>query len=568
MQPDNIKDLQAQIAAAVAEEHQAFAPQQGDADVDPDLNFIRSCLHNEERGDGILFSSMHRDKFILVKNWGKDGQWLSWGGNHWTEDKLDLAHNAVEQVALQYHRLALSLDPEIKELAAEVSSADKSIKAEESSDDPDLSRLASLRKQRSISAGKLAKLSAERKKSIHRVDKLRKMGGACNCLSWSHRIGQHSLSIISDHIDCNPWLLPCQNGVLDLKTLKFSPGRPTDYLLKSIAIPWEGIDAPAPTWDAFFSAIHLDDPDVIAYLYRLFGYALTGLTTEHFIGFFLGDGRNGKGTMFELLRYIMGDLGWSISPELILEQRNARSSAGPSPDLMSLHGRRFIIASESDENRRVSLERVKRLTGGDTIAARAPHDRLETNIHPTWKLFFYTNHVPSNLTRDFAMRQRLVYIKYPLKFIDNPDLTDPTQRKKDPNLPANLRAEAPGILARLVRGCIAWQDAGGLNPPEKIRADIADLARSQDTFQMFFSEQIRDDPGETIVFKALYDKFSEWYVDEIGESDKFRPTKKAISMWLEKRGYERRKPSGIATVYGLRFATPSELDIRHQEILP
>lgn len=554
---DDITSYQQQMAARVSEEQEAFPATPTQEDIG--LDFIRDCLHNEERGDGIMFSRMQRDKFILVKNWGKDGQWLSWGGNHWIEDKLDLAHDAVEQIAQQYLRYSISIEADIKELAIEVSVAERALQDLQKQDTPDISEIDRLSASKHKAANKLGKLRGEQKKAQDRVDKLRRMGGAVNCLSWSHRIGSQSLSILGEEIDRNPWLLPCPNGVLDLRTLKFQPGRPADYLLKSIAVPWQGIDAPAPTWDAFFNEIHLEDSEVVAYLYRLFGYALTGLTTEHFLGFFLGEGRNGKGTMFEFLRYLMGDLGWAISPELLLEQKSARNSAGPSADLMSLHGRRIVIASESDENRRISLARVKQLTGADTITARAPHDRMETNISPTWKLFFYTNHVPSNIARDFAMRQRLVYLKYPLKFVDNPDPHDPYQRPKNTQLPDKLREEAPGILARFVRGCIEWQEMGGLHPPAKIRADVEELARTQDTFQQFFSEWIREEPGQYIAFKELYDRFSAWFDDEIGGQDKFRPTKMSVSKWLDKRGLDRRKPSGIATVYGIRFAAPHEL---------
>lgn len=556
---DDLAAMQAKIDVARQEEESTFRPPEENDPFDPAL--VRSCLHNEERGDGILFAHLHRDKFVLVKNWGQKGAWLWWNGHHWEEDKKDLAHNAVDQVAELYHRYMLHLDPQKKDASAKIRAAEDALKQAEDNKDTPIDEIIRLQEEKNKAIAALAGIRGEQKKTKARIDKLRKMGGAINCLEWSHRIGEHSLSILGDDIDLHPWLLACPNGVLDLRTGRFSPGRPRDYLLRAIAVPWLGIDCPCPTWDAFFADIHLGDQEIIAYLDRLFGYALTGLTTEHFLGFFLGEGRNGKGTMFELARYIMGDLGWAISPELILEQKNARNSAGPSPDLMSLHGRRMVIASESDDHRRVSNSQVKRLTGGDTIPARAPHDRFETNITPTWKIFFYTNHIPSNIAKDYALKKRLVYLKYLLKFVDDPNQSDPYERKKDGSLPERLRAEASGILARWVRGCMQYQEMGGLFPPDKIKEDVENLAKSQDTFQMFFAEMIREDEDGLIPFKQLYEAFSTWYADEVGETreiEKYRPTKKAVSSWLEKRGYERRKPSGIATVYGIRIITPLE----------
>ena len=550
--------MQAKIEAARAEEERLFAPPAAEENRPLDPAFVRACLHNEERGDGILFAHLHRDKYILVKNWGKSGTWLRWAGHHWEEDKKDNVHNAVENVAQVYHDYMLGLDAQIKTANDKLRAAEAAIKlAEENKDTPPV-EISKLQGDKNKALSELSGIHGEQKKAKARIDKLRKMGGSVNCLEWSHRIGEQSLAILGEDIDCHPWLLACPNGVLDLRTAKFGPGRPRDYLMRSVAVPWQGIDCPCPTWDVFISDIHSGDQDIVAYLDRLFGYALTGHTTEHFIGFFLGEGRNGKGTMFEVLRYIMGELGWSVTPELILEQKYARSSAGPSPDLISLIGRRFIIASESDKNRRVSASQVKRLTGGDTISARAPHDRFETNISPTWKLFFYTNHVPPNIAQDFALQQRLVYLKYPLQFVDDPDPNDKLQRKKDKDLPDKLIAEASGILARYVRGCLQYQEMGGLHPPAKIKTDIEDLAKSQDAFQMFFADNVVEDDMHWIPFKKLYDAFADWYAEEIGDSDKYRPTKKAVSAWLDRRGFERKKPSGVATVYGIRLTTQAE----------
>jgi len=533
---EQIAEMQEQLEAMRQAENMLFSDDQLQSSA-IDTAFIRSCLYNNERGDGILFAKVHQGKFVMVKNWGKSGTWLQWTGHHWKIDKKDEAHNAVEAVAQLY--------------------LGESIKIKKVCEDPKTDK------------EERKKLDRERNLYLKRVNKLRSVAGARNCLEWATRIGPLSLAIIGDDIDLHPWLLPCSNGVIDLRTAKFSPGRPSDYLLRAIPVEWQGIDHPCPTYDRFFDEIHLADQELIDYLDRLFGYTLTGLTTNHFIGVFLGEGRNGKGTLFETLRYIMGDLAWNISPELLIEQKNIRSSAGPSPDLISLQGRRMVIASECDDNRRISGQQVKRLTGGDTINARAPHDRDETNFDATWKIFFYSNYIPKGMASGFALADRLVYVQYPLKFVENPDPDDPTQRPRDPELPAKLKSEAAGILARLVRGCIAFQEMGGLHPPETIKAAVSQLQKSEDTFRQFFEEMVepvldpRDpkqlDQEARVAFKDLYGAFSTWYHDEVSEVDKYRPTKKAVSAWLEKHGYERRKPSGVATVYGIKLLIGGDL---------
>ncbi|BDD88727.1 DNA primase family protein [Desulfofustis limnaeus] len=491
-----------------------------------DKYFVSQCFKNNERGDGTMFARLNRDRYLYVKI---TGEWLMWVGHHWSVDKKDYAHNAVDLVAQRYEQ-------QCQEIEADISEA--------------------VDKERNTEAKRLRDLLAKYKA---RIKKLRGIGGARACLEWSHKIGDDSLAIVGDEVDQQPMLLPCKNGVIDLKTGKLKPGRPGDYLVKAIPIEWQGIDAPRPTWERVIDEIHVveqdgalqSSPEIVSFIRRLFGYAITGLTTEHFIACFVGEGRNGKGTMFEVLRAILGDLAWAIQPELILEQKNTRSSAGPSPDMVSLQGRRMVIASETDENRRVSGAKVKMLTGSDTICARSPHDRFETNFRPTHKLFLYTNHIPGGLTRDYALVKRLLFLQYPLKYVDNP--SEENERQRDPLLIEKLMKEAPGILAWLVQGCLEWQQHG-LAPPEKIRADVEQLRRSEDTFEQFFLDVMeKSESNIPVKFAEIYQRYKEWYVDAVSESTTYMPSKKKISAWLERRGYTKDTKGGTVKFTGLAF---------------
>ena len=549
----DVNEMRRKIAAAAEEERKLLSPAAGAGDQESEQpvsdDLVHDCLDLNERGDGRLFAALHRGKFVNVSNWDRAGRWLVWTGHHWEIDRTGRAIDAVEDVAIRYLYLSDCQNGEKRALEKRVFELNALIEG-----DPTPS--ADFLDERLAKNIQLAKINQMQKRCIDRASRLRSKKGAENCLYWATNIGDESLTILGDIIDTKPWLLPCGNGVIDLKTGELLPGKPGDYLLRAVPVEWRGISEPCPNFTTFFNEIHLGNTAVIDFLYRLFGYSITGLKKNHFIGVFLGEGRNGKGTLFELFRWLLGDLAWNISPEMLLEQKVSSSSAGPRADIMSLHGKRFVISSESDENRRISLAAVKLYTGGDTIPARGPFDHDVTNITPTWKMFFYTNHIPRGLTADFAIRQRLIYIKYPLKFVDQPDPADPLQRPRDPDLFDRLQAEASGILAALVRGCLDWQRLGGFKPPESIMASVEELRKQEDVFLQFVSDsgEIEIDPEAKVSFKDLYNKFSDWYRDEKSDSDKYRPTKMAISAWLEKRGYERRKPSGIATVYGMRLS--------------
>ena len=60
-----------------------------------------------------------------------------------------------------------------------------------------------------------------------RIWQLRGDARKTKCVKFAHKT-ENPLAIKGDEIDSNPWLLPCKNGVVELKTGRFRNGRPTD----------------------------------------------------------------------------------------------------------------------------------------------------------------------------------------------------------------------------------------------------------------------------------------------------------------------------------------------------
>lgn len=498
--------------------------------------FIISCLYNNERGDGMLFAKRFKNQFVYSK---RSQQWLVWNGVHWEHDNKNLATSAVEMIAMIYNQQRIIVEAIIEEDAA---------------------------------AGKLVddKNLALKKALVRRIDRLRSRRGAENCLDWAHKIGDESLAIIGDECDKRPWLLACKNGVIDLRTGFLRPGEPKDYIVTSLPIVFEdyqiylntGEGSPCPAWDKFISEIHQGNDELIRFIQKWIGYNLTGLTVEHYIGVFVGAGRNGKGTLFETIKAIMGDLAWSISPDMILEQKNSQNSSAASADLMSLYGKRLIIASETDEGKRVSGAKVKWLTGGDSIKARSPHDKFEINFLPSHKLNLYTNHIPKGLTKDFALQQRLLFIEYPLRYVDDIEeemLKDPANkavyRKKDKSLMEALKKEYSGILAWCIRGCMLWQHEG-LNPPESIRANVEQLRKDEDHFGQFFTDCCDlTNPNAQIYRKELYGIFEKWFHEQKDECSpsKWGCSRQKMGEWLLKSGYVQETVGGQNIVFGIQI---------------
>jgi putative DNA primase/helicase len=304
------------------------------------------------------------------------------------------------------------------------------------------------------------------------------------------------------------------NGVVDLRTGEHRPGKPSDYFKSFAPTPWEGMETQAPTWEAFLESTFANDNELISFLSRLMGYATTGQTTEAVLPILHGAGGNGKTVFVQTIAETLGpELSGPVEAELLLENRFHKLSGGPSSDLIHLRGRRLTWLSETNENRRLNAGKAKLLTGGDYITARAPHAVRQVTWKPTQKVFLLTNHRPKADAHDAALWRRVLLIPFELSFVVNPQ--KPNERKADLNLAGKLRAERPGILAWLVRGCLTWQKEG-LNPPESVLAATQGYRDAEDTIKTFLGERCIEDKMLHVRAAALYSAFKTW-AEENGE---------------------------------------------------
>jgi len=86
-----------------------------------------------------------------------------------------------------------------------------------------------------------------------------------------------------------------------------------------------------------------------------------------------------------------------------------------------------------------------------------------------------------------------------------------------------LKAEAPGILAWLVRGCLEWQRKGDLKVvPQCIREATTEYRVETDPILSFLEECCVIDEAKTVRAGAFYSAFKEW---SKGQKDVLSQTK-------------------------------------------
>jgi len=523
---DKVVDIREKVEARKREEAAALEETAKPAESPITPKLVKDCLMANELGDGTLFANVHRGKFVFNKT---SQQWFVWAGHHWQIDEMDASFASVEEIASIYLQAGYDLKEQI----------DKALAGEKKD--------------------KATQLKAQQENYFKRVKKLRSVSGVSNCLTYSHKI-KEPLAVTENFIDKNPWLLAFSNGVVDLRSGKFRPGIPEDYLLKAVPHEWKGIDCPAPQFEAFLESAldgppHLSEDErleyrqsIIAFVRRVLGYGVSGLNIEHIFLVFNGFGRNGKGIMVETLRYCLGALAGPIASEMLLDQGRSRSSSGPSPDIMGLKGMRIAFASETDEGRRFAPGQVKWYSGGDTLQGRYPHDKRTTEFEPTHLLILLTNNLPHAPGDDFAFWNRLNLIPFLYSFVAEPDPTKPEQKKRDEGLRERLKSEASGILAWMVRGCLEWQQQG-LQPPACVTSATEDYRANEDTITQFVEECCIQSGLSEVKAGDIYRAFTTWYEAQIGDRV---PKQKKFGSMLGKQ-FKKDKVGGVVKYFGLEL---------------
>jgi putative DNA primase/helicase len=325
----------------------------------------------------------------------------------------------------------------------------------------------------------------------------------------------------ADQWDADPLLLNTPAGAIDLRSGKVRPHRLQDHMTKITAAKPDH-DCPVTTWLQFLNRVTGGNAELIAFLQRMAGYSLTGLTREHAMFFLHGTGANGKSVFIKTISGILGDYHRTAPVETFTASQMDKHPT----DLAGLHGARLVTSVETEEGRRWAESKIKALTGGDTISARfMRQDFFE--FTPQFKLLIAGNHKPGLRSVDEAIRRRLNLVPF--------DVTIP-QAERDKTLTEKLEAEWPGILAWMIDGCLQWQEVG-LAPPKIVTEATDTYLASQDAISEWVTERCERDSDAWTSRAAAFESWAEWAAkagEYVGNRQRFNDA-------LEARGFEPRK---------------------------
>ncbi len=425
--------------AKAGEQIQRLANQGAPADA---LSAVVDSLAHESDSDlypprfseealALRFSRQHADVLRYVAGWGR---WLCWVGTRWCEDSTLSVFDQARAIC--------------RAASAECSEQEKTA-----------TRLAA--------AATVA--AVER---LARADR------------------RHAATV--EQWDSDPWLLNTPAGTVDLRTGAIHAHDRRQYLTKLAAA---GPDGDCPLWLRFLDRVTDGDTELQAFLQRVVGYCLTGITREHALFFMYGTGANGKSVFLSTIAGLVADYAKTAPASAF----TASSGEQHPTDLAGLRGARFVTAIETEDGRWWAEAKIKALTGGDRITARFMRQDFFEYV-PQFKLVVAGNHKPGLRNVDEAIRRRLHLIPFTVTIPES---------ERDKDLPEKLKAEWPGILAWAIEGCLAWQHEG-LNPPAVVREATEEYLATEDALGRWMEERCALGPRLAGAAGALFGDWTAW----------------------------------------------------------
>jgi len=404
---------------------------------------FRDAAHFTDMGNAQRMHAMAQREVFYVPQFDK---WYMWAGTHWQEDNsFEIIKIAKQTVVNMYAEASELGDEERKGLV------------------------------------KWAIKSEARQRLEAMVSLLR---------------SEPDIAVQPEELDRDPMLLACKNGTLDLRAGELLPPNPDHLITKCIDIDYDP-DADCPLWEKFLIRIMDGNMELVSFVQRLVGHALTGDATGKYMVFMYGPkGNNGKSTLVETVMRLMGPYAMKSPSEMIM----AKSYRGGIPnDIARLRGVRFTVTNEVDEGMTLSESVIKDLTGNDTLTARFMRAEF-FDFAPTHKLWIYGNHKPTIQGTDTAIWDRVKLIPFDVEI---------PKSERDPLLQMKLASELPGILAWAVRGNMLWQRKG-IAAPEIVSRATADYQSEQDILGQFLAECCETGIQREISATTLYQAYEGW----------------------------------------------------------
>jgi putative DNA primase/helicase len=268
--------------------------------------------------------------------------------------------------------------------------------------------------------------------SMHREITTSKMNEIINHVKWETYRDR-------EEFDQDIRWLACKNCMINLKTGETKPHSPDFMATVQIPVYYDEKCLSCPKIMKFLYEVIHNKKDIDTILDFL-AYCLWRETKFHKMLVLLGEGRNGKGTLCNIIRRFFGFI--NVSSESIdqLISRNFSPS--------QLYKKLINIDPDISKKKLQNTGILKKLTGNDQISAEEKY-KPQFNFINYAKIILVANELPEIDEDTIAIFSRLIVIDFSKTYLDNanPDLIkELTTREELSGLLSVLLKRLPGVL--------------------------------------------------------------------------------------------------------------------------
>lgn len=295
------------------------------------------------------------------------------------------------------------------------------------------------------------------------------------------------------NLDDNKYQLTFQNGILDLKTMKFRNGLvKEDYL--TTCIPCDYIKSSQEQIREVkreLLKICNNNEQHLEYYLSMIGYALTADSDkEQIFGYFRGQSAsNGKSVIFEVLEEIM--------PNYIKKADNKVFDVNfdMKKELPSFYGKRLIWVNELSELKKDS-DRLKALSDGTTYSFGRNYATESEILNVLFKIIIVSNY-SLNIKADNGVSRRFKLCQFNSKFDEKyvEDDYEKLEFKKDKNFGTKLRTDLKMALIELLAqyANYYWIEKKLKSYPDEWDEEKQENMNDNNKFDSWFNENFTTD---------------------------------------------------------------------------
>jgi putative DNA primase/helicase len=289
---------------------------------------------------------------------------------------------------------------------------------------------------------------------------------------------------IHDFDNAPAYLLPLQNGVLDLRTLTLRVYSPDDMFTKKLAVSYDP-EAKCERFDSFLSEVAEGNTEVETTkkcLRQLVGYCLWKGYEKQKIFFLVGGGSNGKGVYMKVIERLLGrDIVSSVGTSALTESPFEKAE---------LFGKYANISSELTVGKLKDVDNLKALSGGDQIEAQKKYKNPFTFTN-TAKIIIASNQPPNIKDTSIGWWRRVHLVRFLRQF---------KEAEQDTTLVAKMTTKEAlsGVLNVAIKELKEWlNDDGSLK-------DKIHLANEMDVETLQTIYECLEDPAMAFIYDCCY----------------------------------------------------------------